>query len=102
MDLDDTSRESSWSCADVLYGTGVPERAAALLRRYPGCVLVSLRDAHGRCTTLSRWGGPIVLEPVRSGSEHALAVAMLHQWLVELSRCRAVASGPRPAGRPAG
>jgi hypothetical protein len=87
-------------CADILYGTGDPESATLLLERYPGCLLVSLRDARGRCVTVSRGGMRSTISPVLNEHEHALIVSMLHQWLIEISSPPTPAAGRRAARRP--
>ncbi|WP_329130274.1 hypothetical protein OG552_06750 [Streptomyces sp. NBC_01476] len=86
------------ACADVLYGAGGPQAAARLLRRHPGCLLVSVRDEHGQCTTLTRTGVLITAGPVRGGEEHALFASMVHRWLVAVSAAAAAHPGPA-AGR---
>src|SRR5262249_51654186 len=54
-------------CGDLLYGGGGPRLAADVLRRYPGCLLVSVRDGAGRCVTLLRGPGGRVTRHVHSG-----------------------------------
>lgn len=99
VSLDADVSEARRRCADVLYGLGAPELAASLLERYPGCLLVSVRDAAGRCVTLSRTGKRIVVTPVRGDLEHALLASLLHQWLAGLSSRPVPGSGPSAAGR---
>ena len=96
INVDRAPCEARLRCADVLYGTGGPRRAAALLRRYPGCLLASVRDAGGRCVTLSRSGRRFTATGVRSEREHALLVSVLHRWLAGLS------CPPPPAAAPEG
>jgi hypothetical protein len=98
ISLDDGGGERQRRCADVLYGLGSTERAAALLERYPGCLLVSLREPTGRCVTLSRTGRRIVVTPVRDDLEHAALASLLHQWLAGLSSRPAHAAGRPAAG----
>lgn len=94
--------ETSRRCADILYGTGDPESARLLLERYPGCLLVSLRDARGRCVSVSRTGVCGTIAFVRDDREHALLVSVLHQWLIEVGPLPERPSGPRAVGRPSG
>jgi hypothetical protein len=103
VDLDGGGHESQRRCADVLYGTGGPQLAEQLLERYPGCLLVCLRDARGRCVALSRTGRQITVStvpPVGKELEHAFLAAMLHRWLVEVSSRPACATARPDAGRP--
>jgi hypothetical protein len=86
VDLDGAASESWRRCADVLYGSGTLPLAAALLVRYPGCLLVSLRDAGGDCVTLARTGGGRVDVRVRRGVRtregHTAIVTGLYARLV--------------------
>lgn len=102
VSLDAAGREVRRRCADVLYGAGDPALAEELLARYPGCLLVSVRDGSGRCVTLSRTGRRICAAPVTGEREHAQLAAALHRWLVGLSARPAPAAGPQGAGRPRG
>ena len=102
VSLDAASREVRRRCADVLYGAGDPALAEELLARYPGCLLVSVRDGSGRCVTLSRTGRRICAATVTGEREHAQLAAALHRWLVGLSARPAPAAGPQGAGRPRG
>ncbi|MGW5355132.1 hypothetical protein ACWERV_32015 [Streptomyces sp. NPDC004031] len=86
VELDGTTSEA-WRCsADVLFGTGAPDLAAKLIRRYPGCLVVSLRDGSGRCVTLVRAAGGGVVVRVHSGvgsaCAHAVLVSLLYGQLV--------------------
>jgi hypothetical protein len=102
VSLDAAGREVRRRCADVLYGAGDPALAEELLARYPGCLLVSVRDGAGRCVTLSRTGRRICVAPVTGEREHAHLAAALHRWVVALSAPQAPAAGLRGAGRPRG
>ncbi|WP_327291910.1 hypothetical protein [Streptomyces sp. NBC_01198] len=124
VDVDRVGSEARRACADVLYGTGDARDAAALMRRHPGCLLVSLRDGRGRCTTLVRHPaarrGAAEVRVVRVRTRvlgrrtHALLASLLHARLVagrrEPARRRAPAvrtvrdpaAGPPGGGRPAG
>lgn len=86
VDLDGAASEAWLRCADVLFGRGAPPRAAELLSRYPGCLLVSLRDADGRCVTLARVGaGRVearVCGDVHGGRDHAALADRLYRRLV--------------------
>ncbi|GAA2085952.1 hypothetical protein GCM10009801_48020 [Streptomyces albiaxialis] len=84
VDLDAFRGERVRQCADVLYGTGRHD-AVALLRRYPGCLCVTLRGPGGVCTAVTRGGERArVATGARelSAGEHALLAALLHAWLV--------------------
>ncbi|NUS12821.1 MAG: hypothetical protein HOY69_15700 [Streptomyces sp.] len=85
-ELGGSASEAWLRCADVIYGRGGPLRAAAVLRRYPGCLLVSLRDGGGRCVTLVRAGRGRVAVHVHTGinerHDHAELVARLYARLV--------------------
>ena len=100
--LDTACDETRRRCADVLYGVGGPDLAEHLLARYPGCLLVSVRGPEGRCVTLSSTGLRIVATGVTGDREHALLASALHDWLVDVSACRARAAGSRAAGHPWG
>ncbi|MEU1784379.1 hypothetical protein ABZ553_00280 [Streptomyces sparsogenes] len=100
------------ACADVLYGAGGPGHAARVLLRYPGCLLVTVRDADGggRCVALARGGGaPVAVTaaggPPISGREHALIASALHAWLEAGLPLSALASAewsfPWPGREPA-
>jgi hypothetical protein len=102
VSLDAAGREVRRRCADVLYGAGDPALAEELLARYPGCLLVSVRDGAGRCVTLSRTGRRICVAPVTGEREHAHLAAALHRWVVALSAPQAPSAGLRGAGRPRG
>lgn len=99
VSLDACGDEVRRRCADVLYGLGDPALAERLLERYPGCLLVSLRDTAGRCVTLTRSGRRITVASVAGAAEHVRLASALHRWLVELSALPAPATGLRDAGR---
>jgi hypothetical protein len=93
VDLDGAADEVARECADVLYGTGAagdgpadgPADCRRLLRRYPGCLLVTLRDAAGGCAVAVRGGDGLVAGcdgGALSRGEHALFASFLHGWLV--------------------
>jgi hypothetical protein len=101
VDLDTCADEAVRSCADVLYGTGCPELATELLRRYPGCMVVAVRDARGGCLCLSRDGVRVVVA-ARSGAampvpEQALLASLLHVWRSASSRGVTVGEAGRAA-----
>jgi hypothetical protein len=100
VDLDATPGEVARTCADVLCASGGPELAVTLLQRYPGCLLVSVRDDRSRCTVLTRGGVRITAAPVRSSDEQALLASMLHQWLIAVSRSLVARSGQGCAAAP--
>lgn len=102
VDLDSVSSDAWRGCADVLYGTGSPRSALLLLRRHPGCLLVSLRSSSGRCVTLVRsapgrqgTGGNAELcflhirTGVQSRREHALLASVLYTRAVRCADRRA-------------
>ncbi|WP_150130492.1 hypothetical protein [Streptomyces sp. 150FB] len=97
----DLVTDGTWlSCADVLYGTGGPELADGLLRRYPGALLVVVRDrGDGRCTAVTRDGARIPAGRVRGAWEHAVLASVLHAlFRVALSRCPDSAAAHGGAG----
>jgi hypothetical protein len=102
VDFDLVSDDTWLSCADVLYGTGGPELAEVLLRRYPGCLLVIVRaGADGRCVAVGRGGVRIAAGRVRGAWEHGVLASVSHALLraALLSRCRGPAAVPSAAGR---
>jgi hypothetical protein len=127
VDLDSVSSEAWRGCADVLYGTGSPRSALLLLRRYPGCLLVSLRSGSGRCVTLvrsfpdrqgtGRNAEHFVLH-IRAGvqnrREHALLASVLYTRAVDcagrrtrsraqtVTRAQDLSAAPPGGGRPEG
>ncbi|MEU7239146.1 hypothetical protein ACI2L4_06825 [Streptomyces sparsogenes] len=114
VDLGGAADATTLTCADVLYSSvGDPGHAARVLRRHPGCLLVTVRDADGggRCVALARGGGaPVAVtaagaRPV-SGREHALIASALHAWLEAGLPLSALASAewgfPWPGREPAG
>ncbi|GAA2353098.1 hypothetical protein [Streptomyces cuspidosporus] len=115
-DLGGAADATTLTCADVLYGSvGDPGHAARVLRRYPGCLLTTVRDADGadgggRCVALARGGGvPVAVTaaggPPISGREHALIASVLHAWLEAGLPLSALASAewsfPWPGREPA-
>ncbi|MBM9508649.1 hypothetical protein [Actinacidiphila acididurans] len=96
-DLDGGADERRRRCADALYGTGNPDTAAMWLDRYPGCLIVSVRAATGRCVTITRTGVRITVDPVGSPRQHRLLVLLLHQWLVDFSSGSGTAADPPTA-----
>ncbi len=124
VDLDAVSCEAWRACADVLYGTGSPRSAVPLLRRYPGCLLVSLRDGRGWCVTLARIvradseGALVCVLQVRTGvlsrRDHALLASRFYgrlvaggcgsagRWAAVLRAAPDRAVGRSGGGRPAG
>ncbi|MER6144735.1 hypothetical protein ABT174_32675 [Streptomyces sparsogenes] len=113
VDLGGATEATTLTCADVLYGgVGDPRHAARVLRRYPGCLLATARDAdgEGRCVALARGGGaPVAVTaaggPPISGREHALIASVLHAWLEAGLPLTALASAewtfPWPGREPA-
>jgi hypothetical protein len=90
VDLDGPADEAWRSCADVLLGAGEPGLADALLRRYPGCLLASVRDEQGGCTAVMRTGVRITVTcgngpgPAITAHAHAQLASLLHDWLVDV------------------
>lgn len=86
IDLDRRPDTGWLECADVVYGTGEPELADTLLRRCPGALLITLRDAGGSCVAVSRDGARIAVvfadgRGAPSSHEHRLIASLLHSWL---------------------
>ncbi|WP_141713027.1 hypothetical protein [Streptomyces sparsogenes] len=117
VDLGGAADATTLTCADVLYGSvGDPRHAARVLRRYPGCLLATVRDADGadgggRCVALARGGGaPVAVTaaggPPVSGREHALIASVLHAWVEAGLPLPALAGAewafPWPGREPAG
>ncbi|MEU8348903.1 hypothetical protein [Streptomyces sp. NPDC048845] len=129
VDLDSRTDEGLRECADALYGTGCPALGGVLLRRYPGCLLVTLRGTPGghgdcRCPARSRSGRDCVAVVLRSGArivvthaplrhralsarEHGALAIRLHGLLVARWRpggpeYRPWTCGPEPCPGPAG
>ncbi|MEU1664574.1 hypothetical protein ABZ547_13330 [Streptomyces sparsogenes] len=89
VNLGGAADATTLTCADVLYGSvGDPRHAARVLRRYPGCLLATVRDPDGggRCVALARGAGaPVAVTaaggPPLSGREHALIASVLYAWV---------------------
>lgn len=87
VDVDRCADEALTACGDVLYGAGRSGRARELLRRYPGCLIVVVREPRsgrglavtrtGPAATVCRVGGG----PVRAGDLAAVA-RVLHAWML--------------------
>lgn len=85
VELDGAASEAWRCCADVLFGTGGPRQAAELMHRYPGCLLVSLRDGTGRCVTLVRAAGGVAVRVhcgVAGRGAHAVLASRLYARVV--------------------
>lgn len=102
VDLDAGAGELRRRCADVLYGVGCEELAERVLARYPGCLVVSVRDAGGRCVTVTRTGARIAVPYIAGAREQAVLATAVHRWLVGLSGPPAPATGPPAAARQPG
>jgi hypothetical protein len=87
VDIDRCTDDAYAACADVLYGDGSFERARELLRRYPGCLVVLVREAcTGQCVAVMRTGLAGKVDPADGGpvgdDEFAALASALHAWLV--------------------
>jgi hypothetical protein len=99
VDLDSGTEERDLQCADVLYGTAT-HSPHALLRRYPGCLCVTLRSSgaghhEAWCSVLCRNGGRLVLtgDVGMTREEHRRLAIAVHAWLARglaLDRLQAV------------
>ncbi|MER7410796.1 hypothetical protein [Streptomyces cacaoi] len=100
VDIDACGDEAVRECADVLYGSSA-HSARELLRRYPGCLVVTLRHPDGSCCVVTRTGGRRVPPPAGRlpDAGHRRLAVRVHAGLASGLSLETVLTGcPPPAG----